>query len=115
MQARLSKGSIGFTSRIAPTPAAQSRGPTDPAAAAPFSPTAASGATGASDVVRRDDGPPQQDLSPLLEQVEPQDLVQFGLIPEYVWNPESSVFCDRLPLIARVCVGSLDESRSLRP
>ncbi|GAA5981359.1 hypothetical protein JCM10908_004081 [Rhodotorula pacifica] len=88
VQARLSKGSIGFTSRIAPKPAAL------PASASAS--TVETSATASTSVAQSTSSlvpstnragqvdTPQQDLSPLLEQVEPQDLVQFGLIPEFI-------------------------------
>ncbi|KAG0662944.1 hypothetical protein C6P46_003032 [Rhodotorula mucilaginosa] len=86
VQARLSKGSIGFTSRIAPAPAAPASEPsTGAASATTLLPPVAQPTRSAPTVSRAGqvDSPPQ-DLSPLLEQVEPQDLVQFGLIPEFI-------------------------------
>ncbi|GAA5920446.1 hypothetical protein JCM1841_004558 [Sporobolomyces salmonicolor] len=93
IQARLSKGSIGFTSRIA--------------ASAP-SPTASSPPTHST--APRLKGSPastdpagQQDLSHLLDQCEPSDLVSFGMIPEFI---------GRLPITA--ALRTLAESDLLR-
>lgn len=94
IQARLSKGSMGFTARIAPSPA-----PSGPAGAsslsAPFSAhhpstfTSSGGGSGVAD-------PKQPDLSHLLDQCEPSDLISFGLIPECV-PPRSPLSSDVLP------------------
>lgn len=97
MQARLSKGSIGFTSKIAPAPAphggAAQKSATNTAVAAAVAVAAVAEpsrvATAHFNRAGQVDSP-QPDLSPLLEQVEPQDLVQFGLIPESV--PPPSLF-----------------------
>lgn len=83
VQARLSKGSIGFTSRIAPAPAAPASEASAGTASATALPPVAQPTRATSIISRAGQvDSPQQDLSPLLEQVEPQDLVQFGLIPE---------------------------------
>lgn len=85
VQARLSKGSIGFTSRIAPAPVAPASETSAGGASAPAVPSIAQPTRSAPTVSRAGQvDSPQQDLSPLLEQVEPQDLVQFGLIPEFI-------------------------------
>lgn len=75
VQSRISKGSIGFTSRIAPNPSSSSH-----AVVSKMPPTGTT--TG--------DSSNQPDLSHLLDEVEPSDLVSFGLIPEYVLIPTSS-------------------------
>ncbi|BGP18311.1 ATP-binding protein [Rhodosporidiobolus nylandii] len=69
VQARLSKGSIGFTSRIAPSP-----------------PSVGFGA--AAKEGKKDE---KEDASRLLEAVEPGDLKEFGLIPEFI---------GRVPIVA---------------
>ncbi|CEQ40123.1 SPOSA6832_01713 [Sporobolomyces salmonicolor] len=74
IQARLSKGSIGFTSRIAasaPSPIASSPPTHSTAPRLKGSPAST-------------DPAGQQDLSHLLDQCEPSDLVSFGMIPEHV-------------------------------
>jgi ATP-dependent Clp protease ATP-binding subunit ClpX len=65
VQSRMSKGSIGFTSRIAPNAATSASGSRTSA-----STSSKEGTT--------------EDLSHLLDEVEPSDLVGFGLIPESV-------------------------------
>ncbi|BGP50107.1 ATP-binding protein [Rhodotorula kratochvilovae] len=101
IQARLSKGSMGFTARIAPQPAAS---PTSASAspAAPFSPNHPSTFLGAGAGVA---GPSadKPDLSHLLDQCEPADLISFGLIPELI---------GRLPITA--ALRSLTEKDLLR-
>ncbi|GAA5867926.1 hypothetical protein JCM3774_004726 [Rhodotorula dairenensis] len=83
VQARLSKGSIGFTSKIAPAPAAATDGAASKAATPAGSDSPTTRVAAVANRAGQVDSP-QQDLSPLLEQVEPQDLVQFGLIPEFI-------------------------------
>jgi len=78
---------MGFTARIAPSPASSSSVASS-APAAPFSPhhpsTFGSIAGGAD--------PKQPDLSRLLDQCEPADLISFGLIPECVlFSPSCSI------------------------
>ncbi|GAA5903113.1 hypothetical protein JCM8208_000454 [Rhodotorula glutinis] len=101
IQARLSKGSMGFTARIAPSPASTSS-PTSSSPSAPFSPhhpsTFSSTKTGTSAA-----DPQQQDLSRLLDQCEPADLISFGLIPELI---------GRLPITA--ALRSLTEKDLMR-
>ncbi|GAA5876954.1 hypothetical protein JCM1840_007080, partial [Sporobolomyces johnsonii] len=74
IQARLSKGSIGFTSRIARSPSSS----------AASSLSAQSSALSLSGSATSTDPAAQQDLSHLLEQCQPSDLVSFGLIPEFI-------------------------------
>ncbi|GAA5902743.1 Mcx1p [Sporobolomyces salmoneus] len=83
VQARISKGSIGFTSRIAPSPSTSST---------PSKSTSTNSST--------TNG---EDLSHLLDEVEPSDLVSFGLIPEFI---------GRLPITA--ALKTLTESDLLR-
>lgn len=64
VQSRISKGSIGFTSKIAPGPTPSS----SLSSSVPTSKTTTSTSN--------------EDLSHLLDEVEPSDLVSFGLIPE---------------------------------
>ncbi|BGP33707.1 ATP-binding protein [Rhodotorula toruloides] len=79
IQSRLAKGSIGFTSRIAPTPSQSINSPDSATTFSPSNPsTFLSGTSG-----KGADGK-QQDLSHLLDQCEPDDLALFGLIPEFI-------------------------------
>ncbi|GAA6054040.1 hypothetical protein JCM3770_001334 [Rhodotorula araucariae] len=103
IQARLSKGSMGFTARIAPQPASS---PASPSAspAVPFSPHDPStflGAAAGAGISAL--GGKQPDLSHLLDQCEPADLISFGLIPELI---------GRLPITA--ALRSLTEKDLLR-
>ncbi|GAA5957338.1 hypothetical protein JCM21900_000813 [Sporobolomyces salmonicolor] len=93
IQARLSKGSIGFTSRIAPS------APSPTASSSPTHSTAPrlKGSPASTDPTG------QQDLSHLLDQCEPSDLVSFGMIPEFI---------GRLPITA--ALRTLAESDLLR-
>ncbi|GAA5900700.1 hypothetical protein JCM5296_006752 [Sporobolomyces johnsonii] len=93
IQARLSKGSIGFTSRIARSPSSSAASP----------PSAQSSALSLSGSATSTDPAAQQDLSHLLEQCQPSDLVSFGLIPEFI---------GRLPII--VALQALTESDFVR-
>ncbi|GAA5997883.1 hypothetical protein JCM5350_008115 [Sporobolomyces pararoseus] len=85
VQSRISKGSIGFTSKIAP-----SNGNSN---------TSALSKTNSSTTATT----ANEDLSHLLDEVEPSDLVSFGLIPEFI---------GRLPITA--ALKSLTESDLLR-
>ncbi|GAA5937596.1 Mcx1p [Sporobolomyces koalae] len=81
VQARISKGSIGFTSKIAPSPSTTSRVSDTPGK-----------------LIAE-----KEDVSHLLDEVEPSDLVSFGLIPEFI---------GRLPITA--ALKSLTENDLLR-
>ncbi|GAA5961658.1 hypothetical protein JCM3765_000465 [Sporobolomyces pararoseus] len=85
VQSRISKGSIGFTSRIAPSNSNNNSSVSLNSNTSPTSTTST------------------EDLSHLLDEVEPSDLVSFGLIPEFI---------GRLPITA--ALKSLTESDLLR-
>ncbi|GAA6033861.1 hypothetical protein JCM8097_000374 [Rhodosporidiobolus ruineniae] len=91
IHARVNKGGIGFTSRIAPRP---QTGFSSGSAAAPEE------AKGEGNKGKKDE---KEDLSGLLELCEPGDLAQFGLIPEFI---------GRLPIVASL--RSLTEADLLR-
>ncbi|GAA5999190.1 uncharacterized protein JCM10292_001654 [Rhodotorula paludigena] len=102
IQARIAKGSMGFTARIAPSPSTAHHA-SSAAPVAPFSPqhpsTYLGGGAGAAGAA----GGKQPDLSHLLDQCEPSDLASFGLIPELI---------GRLPITA--ALRSLTEQDLLR-
>ncbi|GAA5944674.1 hypothetical protein JCM3775_007571 [Rhodotorula graminis] len=100
IQARLSKGSMGFTARIAPSPASTSSS-TSSSRVAPFSPHHPSTFSTRAGAGANDS--PQPDLSRLLDQCEPADLISFGLIPELI---------GRLPITA--ALRSLTEKDLMR-
>ncbi|GAA6023815.1 hypothetical protein JCM11491_000556 [Sporobolomyces phaffii] len=71
VQSRMAKGSIGFTSRIAPSPTPSPSSSPSPSKNLDPRLTASNGTA-------------PEDLSHLLDEVEPADLVSFGLIPEFI-------------------------------
>ncbi|BGP26117.1 ATP-binding protein [Rhodotorula toruloides] len=79
IQSRIAKGSIGFTSRIAPTPSQSINSPDTATTFSPSNPSTFLSGTSGKGV----DGK-QPDLSHLLDQCEPDDLALYGLIPEFI-------------------------------
>ncbi|GAA5842044.1 hypothetical protein JCM11251_001996 [Rhodosporidiobolus azoricus] len=98
IQARLSKGSIGFTSRIAPSPA-----PTAGFGAVGVNAGKKAGGKSKEESERERAAREKEETSRLLEMCEPGDLTQFGLTPEFI---------GRLPILASL--RSLTEEDLLR-